>query len=320
MKLNHLTNSKIDFERWDAALAKSHQPYIYASSWYLNMVSPNWEALVNEDYSTLIPLPIKKILGIKIIVQPPFCQQLGLFNSNSQHIEGTSYANYKLPFAPLMYQTKNLFLIRKNLIVQKRINLILPLQKEYNLLQKEFNQNTKRNCKKAKKFQQKIEKTFCADTFINFSQEHAPYSLSIKNWETLRLIVESSLKNERGTLWTVTDSDNSPLCMAFFLDNYDRITFLSGHSSPLGFTQKSMFLIMDHVINRYAESDKTLDFEGGSLEGVARFYKGFGAVEETYYVWQSPLLKQLSSLFNRLKKVRNLNQTIKNKENGGSKS
>lgn len=302
MKLNHLTNREIDFQRWDTALAKSHHPYIYASSWYLNMVSPNWEALVNEDYSIIIPLPIRKVLGIKIIVQPPFCQQLGLFSTISQYAEESLYFQRSLPFATLVYQTKNLFLKEKNLIVKKRVNLILPLQKKYNLLIKEFNQNTKRNTKKAKDFQQKIEKTFCANTFIDFSQEHAPYSLSVKNWGVLKCIVESSLKNERGTIWTVTNSDNSPLCMAFFLHNYDRITFLSGHSSPLGFTQKSMFLLMDHVINRYAESDKTLDFEGGSLEGVARFYKGFGAVEENYYVWQSPFLKQLSSLFNRLKK------------------
>ena len=60
---------------------------------------------------------------------------------------------------------------------------------------------------------------------------------------------------------------------------------------------------MNHIIKREAESKKTLDFEGGSLEGVARFYKGFGAEEEVYYIWQNPILKQISSLIDRMKRA-----------------
>ena len=66
-----------------------------------------------------------------------------------------------------------------------------------------------------------------------------------------------------------------------------------------------MFLLMNHIIKTHAESKKILDFEGGSLEGVARFYKGFGAEEEIYYIWQNPILKQIISLINRLKRVKN---------------
>jgi len=305
MKLHHLTKDKIDFERWDAALANSDRPLIYANSWYLNIVSPKWEALISEDYSTIVPLPIVNKFGIKIVTQPPFCQQLGLFSSKDQLCEDQYTLSESLPFATRIYQTKNLLFKNKRFLSKERINLILPLQNEYPLLKKGFNQNTRRNIKEAEKHHQKTKQTFCADTFIDFSQKHAPYILSSKNWRVLKHIVETSLENKTGALWTVTDIQNTSLCMGFFLNQYNRITFLSGHSSPQGFKQKSMFLLMNHIIKTHAESKKILDFEGGSLEGVARFYKGFGAEEEIYYIWQNPILKQIISLINRLKRVKN---------------
>lgn len=303
MKLHHLTNNEIDFERWDAALANSDRPLVYANSWYLNIVNPNWEALVSEDYSTVVPLPVVQKFGIKIVSQPPFCQQLGLFSNKPQLYEDSGILTNALPFSTRIYQTKNLPFKNKFFFSHERINLILPLQNEYTLLKKGFNQNTKRNIKEAEKHHQKIEQAFCANTFIEFSQKHAPYSLSSKNWKILKSIVKTSLENKTGTLWAVNDIQNSPLCMGFFLNQYNRITFLSGHSSPLGFKQKSMFLLMNHIIKRHAESKKTLDFEGGSLEGVARFYKGFGAEEEIYYIWQNPILKQINLLINQLKRA-----------------
>ncbi len=301
MKLRHLKNSEIDFEKWDAALTDTHHPLIYANSWYLNIVSPNWEALVNEDYTILVPLPIKKVLGIKFIVQPPFCQQLGLFSEKYANCEVAKFSSQRLPFATIIYQTKNLCFKKRDRLTKERSNLILPLQKEFSQLFKAFNQNTKRNIKKATKHPQKINQTFCAETFIKFSQKHAPYSLSLKEWEVLKRIVEVSLNNKIGALWTVTNTNNTELCMGFFLNKFNRITFLSGHSSPEGFEQKSMFLLMDHVIKSHAESNKILDFEGGSLEGVARFYKGFGAIEEIYYIWQNPVLKPIVLMLNWLR-------------------
>ena len=303
MKLHHLTNKEIDIERWDAALANSDRPLIYANSWYLNIVSPNWEGFVNEDYTTIVPLPVSYKFGIKIVTQPPFCQQLGSFTNRHHLCEERFTPLSTPPFATRIYQTKNILFKNNRYFSKERVNLILPLQKEYTLLKKGFNQNTRRNIKEAKKHNQKIEQTFSAARFIQFSQEHAPYSLSSKSWTILKKIVETSLENKTGTLWTITNNQDIPLCMSFFLHQYNRITFLSGHSSPQGFKQKSMFLLMNEIIQTHAESKNTLDFEGGSLKGVARFYKGFGAKEEVYYIWQNPIIKKIDALIDPIKRT-----------------
>jgi hypothetical protein len=54
MKILRLKHTEIDKQRWDKAIENSSFPSIYALSWYLDVVSPNWQALVSEDYSVCV--------------------------------------------------------------------------------------------------------------------------------------------------------------------------------------------------------------------------------------------------------------------------
>ena len=74
-------NSEIDKAKWDSCVVDSNNALIYAYSWYLDIVSPNWVALIKGDYKVVFPLPAKKKLGVSYISQPLFTQQLGLFSS-----------------------------------------------------------------------------------------------------------------------------------------------------------------------------------------------------------------------------------------------
>ena len=81
MKIQHLRHNDIDFEKWDNAMNLCTNRLCYAYSWFLNIVSPNWEALVSEDFNFLMPLPVKRKYKIPYIVQPHLAQQLGVFSS-----------------------------------------------------------------------------------------------------------------------------------------------------------------------------------------------------------------------------------------------
>jgi hypothetical protein len=43
-----------------------------------------------------------------------------------------------------------------------------------------------------------------------------------------------------------------------------------------------MFLLIDEFIKKYSEKNLILDFEGSNMEGIARFYQGFGATDCEY--------------------------------------
>ncbi len=70
MKLIHLKHHNINKMAWDATVrvASSGMPYAY--SWFLDVVSPQWEALVTPAYTYVMPLPVKRKFGIAYVIQP----------------------------------------------------------------------------------------------------------------------------------------------------------------------------------------------------------------------------------------------------------
>ena len=53
----------------------------------MNATSPNWDALILNDYETVFPLPIKSKFGFTYLSQPPFTSQLGAFGKLNLDIE-----------------------------------------------------------------------------------------------------------------------------------------------------------------------------------------------------------------------------------------
>ena len=54
--IKYLEHEEIDLKKWDATIDASPNGMVYAKSWYLDIVSPGWEGLVNEDYNAVFPL------------------------------------------------------------------------------------------------------------------------------------------------------------------------------------------------------------------------------------------------------------------------
>ena len=79
MDIQYLKNSEIDRDQWNECIDKSINGLIYAHDWYLDIVSPGWEALILGEYDAVFPLPFLKKYGIPYLSHPFFAQQLGVF-------------------------------------------------------------------------------------------------------------------------------------------------------------------------------------------------------------------------------------------------
>ena len=80
-ELTLLGRHKIDAERWDKTIAASPDGRLYATSWFLDIMAPAWQALVYKDYEFVMPLPVRNKYGLNYVYQPAFCQQLGVFGN-----------------------------------------------------------------------------------------------------------------------------------------------------------------------------------------------------------------------------------------------
>ena len=63
-----------------------------------------------------------------------------------------------------------------------------------------------------------------------------------------------------------------------------------------------MHVIMNQCVIKNADQMKYLDFEGSAIDGVARFYKGFGAEGKEYAFLQHEALPFPYSLLRKISK------------------
>lgn len=285
MKIIHLKHNKIDFEKYDKTLSECKWSRIYAMSWYLDIVSPNWELICTEDYNIVMPLPKKKKYAIPYLIQPMFCQQLGVFAKNQIQESQIRYFYKKLPYFYAILQGNSFDSIifgKENL----KPNYFID-SKNFDKQQKLYSKNTIRNLKKAESSENKIHNIGSLE-FIQFITREASNIYNKKMQSLLINIVEKALNLDFGKI-IASKIDNDLNAVAFVLDFNNRIYYLAPASSKRGKENQSMAFIVNYLIKQAVENNKILDFEGSSLSGVERFYKSFGADCEYYGIWKKVL-------------------------------
>lgn len=280
MRILHLRHNDIDFDRWDNTMNLCANRLCYAYSWFLNIVSPNWEALVSEDFNFLMPLPVKRKYKIPYIVQPLLAQQLGVFSAIEIDDEVLQLFIKSIPY--YSYEI-NLNENNKHEEVICRKNYILKLNNSYLILKTQFSKNTIRNIEKAKKLKINIEQNVSIDEYLNlYYSVEKQFKSSDKN--VLQQLLTEGINRNQVTIYGAYDNDKQLIAAVCIFLTEQRLTYLFPVSSTEGKQSSAMFLIINQLVKEYAEKNILLDFEGSQIEGIARFYKGFGAVNQPYYV------------------------------------
>lgn len=279
MKIYHLQHKSIDKERWDNCIKSSVNQIIYAYSWYLDIVSPNWEALVDAEYTIVMPLPVKYRYKLPYIVQPILTQQLGIFSI--QEIDDSIVQRFirKIP-----YLSFELNLNENNQInnCQKLPNFLLNLNQPYGYIYKNYSKNTQRNIAKTHNENLQCSTNLTPEEFITFYEDNSKTYNRENNNIVKHLIFEGFAQNKI-KIYAVHTSNKKLISALCLLKSEKRLIYLLPVSSEDGKKKSAMFLLVDELIKQEAGKKLIFDFEGSKIEGVARFYKGFGAKNHPYY-------------------------------------
>jgi hypothetical protein len=138
-------NNEIDREQWDNCISNSGYAKPYAYSWYLDIMSPGWEALVDDDYDSVFPIPSYMILGLQYASTPPFLQQLGAFSPDKP--ESQSVVEF-LDYMPDFYKLTDICIRQKinypGYKVSEKSNFELSLSSPYEKLHEKFTPECRR--------------------------------------------------------------------------------------------------------------------------------------------------------------------------------
>lgn len=309
--INFYRNEEIDMEKWDYCIKNSINSYIYGYSWYLNAVAENWDALIEDDYKSVFPLPYKKKIGVKYIYQTVFVQQLGLFTTLSLDAERLNKFIQSIP-KEFSYIDLNLnkFIIPEieNHTVTIRQNIELNLQRSYGEIEKFYSENLRRNLKKARKSKLKIFDSVDPDTLITlFAQNKGKLGAyySTADYQKLKHLLHILLHKNLVRIQGVYSPENNLVAAAAFLISEQRLIFLFSGLSEEGKRVAAMHYLIDNCIKQNSSQSITFDFEGSDNENLARFYLSFGSQKFEYYSLKinnlNMVVSLIFSIYKRLK-------------------
>ncbi|MFH0866986.1 MAG: hypothetical protein V1904_12385 [Bacteroidota bacterium] len=297
----HLTNNEIDKQKWDECILNSFNGLIYAYSWYLDIVCPGWEALVENEYERVFPITARKKSGIDYLFQPFFTQQLGVFSKN---ILNENIIDEFLCSIPGKFR-----LIEINLNVFNKIdaskhevrlnkNYELDLIASYDILYKNYSENTKRNLKTAEKSDLSILKNFDHRKIIELFLMHRGKNIETLNdraYKTFSKLIDVLSGKNLAHIWGVKSPEEDLCAAAIFIESNKRVIFIFSATGIAARSNGAMTFLIDNFIRENVQRNIILDFEGSNDLNLARFYKGFGSTECTYFQYKKNKLPQILS-------------------------
>lgn len=285
------TRKDIDDKKWNALAERSNPSYIHFYTWYLDVICPNWKAIIVEKegkYEVAFPLPWRKKWGVSYVYPPFLAQQLGVLAEKPIEVDPFLFALEKhFPFIEYYLHHKTIGSSAINF--QNRKNLVLDLNLNYDNLKSRFSGNNKRNINKSERNPLKITTNTDFLPVIDLFQSNRGRDfthLSNNDYQYFKNVCQKVSENGKIEVLHAYDDQGKLLAGAIFFLHHNRITFMFSGIIPEGKKRNAMFALLNYSIRTHAGENKIFDFEGSETKGVYEFYEGFGAKLQPYFFYK----------------------------------
>lgn len=284
----------IDTEAWNKCIDNSVNSMVYARSEFLDIVSPNWSALISGDYQSVMPLPEKSKYGLKYIIQPVLCQQLGVFSTKEITKNDLESFLTKIPkkyvLVKMNLNSKNFF---KENLFHSNNNYELSINNHIDYIRKSYSNNLKRNIKKAINNNISIKDEVDLQDVIRLFSDNKEQELENFNKNIYKFL--PLVCNSENEAWKTSISgaylENGKLIAGAVIISYNnRHTLIFTGNSEEGKQFGALPLLIDNFIKTHSEQNSIFDFEGSNNEGLARFYASFGSTLTHYPFYKRSFL------------------------------
>lgn len=290
----YLKHKEIKYKLWDECIDRSANGIIYALSWYLDITTPGWEAIVKEcngKYAVAMPVPIFRKFAIKYVAKPIFSQQMGIFHQQEKLSKEEIKEIFQLLKKEISYvqrydfNTENREVLSHEPIkysLNKFYTQHLDLNGPYEEVSKKYDSNRKLQINKAKRTGIAIDKTEDINALIEIFDKnvaHKIYGVIGEEYEykILRALYYEAKKRGLATFLAAHDEQGTLLSMGLFFRYNGKIIYIFNASTPQGRKVSAISLVIDKVLQDYSNQPFCFDFESPEAPNVAEFYRRFGS-------------------------------------------
>lgn len=297
--LRYIGPREIDRARWDALITKAPNGLIYALSWYLDIVSPGWAALVKQEqgrYVAGLPLPVHTKFGLSYLQQPLLTQQLGLFYvaaapptaDDWQQIGRLLRRQFRV-VTRYSFNTANAELLGDDQLGLADANAERATFKTYHLslrpaypqLLSGYTPNRRWRLNQARRRNLQIEPTADIDLLVRLFADNTAgkiYGLTDDAYKLLRAVYDAASRAGLAAMWQARLPGGAVMAMILLLRFKGRLTYLFSAADAAGKQAGAISVLLDNVFRAHAGQELDFDFEAPQVESVAHFYRSFGPV------------------------------------------
>lgn len=271
--IRRLKYHEIDFRKYAECLENSEQRKYSASKEFLDITSKKqWEILVYKDYEAVMPIPYIRKMGVKMVINPKLCQQLGIFSKKDDiNLNDLFLQTFEKKYNVWYYAFNDSNRFTKSL-KQRQNFLIFP--DRYEIVRQKYSPKRKRKLR--------LDEDVQEDSEIREVTLNEAYSFISEN-----IIGAKTEKDKQEFLQTFLDFEKSAaLTVTAFYYKQAIINAIATYHDPktvalLGTFNNKDFIklsgasvIIDHVISKNIEQ-KIFDFEGSEVPSIEEFFRGF---------------------------------------------
>jgi hypothetical protein len=280
-------HSEIDREQWDNCIRFSPGIKPYAFSWYLDIMAPGWEALVDDDYDSVFPIPGFKRFGIQYIATPVFLQQLGAYSPDKSPQKAIDeFIEYLPDFYWLIDLCVGQRISSDRYKVTLRANYELDLSKPYDKLWNNFSNHCRRNIEKSLKKKDEIVRDITPGELIELFKNNRGLKIKgikLRDYQRLQTLMDFCIKNRKGKILGVRASRKKIIYGVFTIEIKGNKTMLFVVNTPESREKRIGYYIVNEMIRESAGTKTILDFAGSSIPSIASFMESFGSTNVPFY-------------------------------------
>ena len=280
-------NGELDRDQWDNCIKNSAIVKPYAYSWYLDIMAPGWEALVDDDYDSVFPVPSYVRFGVQYAATPAFLQQLGVYSPDKP---ASDVIVEFLDFMPEIYRLTDLCVGQKVVYpgykVIEKPNFELSLSSKYERLMEKFTPEYRKYIlsgnKKRYELTENISPEELADLCINNKKLNLR-GIKPKDYERVIDLMHYCLSNNKGKIIGIRATRKRVVYGLFLVQIPGSLTILMEANTAVSIEKHIGYFVLNEIIKENASTATILDFASTSDKSAILNGASFGAINVPYY-------------------------------------
>ena len=280
-------NGEIDREQWDSCISNSAGAKPYAYSWCLDIMAPGWEALVDDDYDSLFPIPSYVRFGVQYAATPPLLQQLGAFSPDKPAEK--AIAEF-LDYMPEIFKLTDLCVGQKvehpGYKVIEKSNYELDLSSPYENLLERYTPECRKYISQVAKKRYELTSDISPEELADLCIQNKSSNLrGVKSGDYERLInlIHYCISNGKGRITGVRATRKRVIYGIFQVRMPGSITILLEGNTAGSIEKHIGYFVLNEIIKEASSTAAKLDFAGASDKSSLPKGESFGGINVPYY-------------------------------------